>query len=147
MFLNFKTPESMKWVLALAPHMLPWCSAIYQEWVYAFNHNHPVSLKLLFANPRSNPWRLITELHLTSYWAWNITWMIEKNNGRGPSWNKRGRAGLRRRNIYTSKDCRQQMLYVSKLYLTCHLLILPFNYSLQLVWKDLPSIVGFLLLN
>jgi hypothetical protein len=39
------------------------------------------------------------------------------------------------------------MLYVSKLYLTCHLLILPFNYSLQLVWKDLPSIVGFLLLN
>jgi hypothetical protein len=45
-FLNFETLESMKRVLALTLHMLSWCTAIYQQWVQAFSHNHPVSLKL-----------------------------------------------------------------------------------------------------
>jgi hypothetical protein len=87
-FLNFKTPESTKRVLALTPQMLPWCTAIYQEWVYVFNHNHhPMNLKLptciilrmllvkyklmeeKVANPRAHNLRFCVALELNKGWV------------------------------------------------------------------------------
>lgn len=44
--LSAKTLETTKVILAFTPHKLPWCFAIYQEWVQAFNPNHLVGFKL-----------------------------------------------------------------------------------------------------
>jgi hypothetical protein len=45
-FFSVETPKNSKEILALTPHKLPWCFAIYQKWVHAFNLNHPMGLKL-----------------------------------------------------------------------------------------------------
>jgi hypothetical protein len=36
-FLSVETLDTTKEILAFTPNKLPWCFAIYQEWVQAFN--------------------------------------------------------------------------------------------------------------
>jgi len=45
-FFSVETPKNSKAILALTPHKLPWCFAIYQRRVQAFNLDHPMGLKL-----------------------------------------------------------------------------------------------------
>jgi hypothetical protein len=48
MYLNSFVPNGTKKLLMVTPHMTPWDTGIYQEWVLMFHLDFPHGLKILF---------------------------------------------------------------------------------------------------